>query len=235
MDDACPDPWGWKNRTSFLEFLEVLFERFGEDPRLGVPYEVVEYRPYLRAMLLGEVRHPFAALDARDSVEVEGFGDVLGDVVDRVGVSLHVHAVVGEPVYVDESDLPQRALGVPVVEVFELPEDGGGVGVGRVRAVGSALAVPSDFHWPVQVEQHVDGRVAGRCGLFDDDLGVPAVDALLESCEETGYALSFGCDVAVGLVAGHGLMVDGEGHEEQAGENPGRRFERDCVLLQKLG
>ena len=202
---------------------------------MRVPDQAVEYRPYPGAELHGEIRDPLAFVNVRYALEVQGFGYVLRDVVDGVGVPLHPHAVPGERIDVHESHAPERAPGVPVVEVLELPEDGPRVRIGRVGTVGAALMMPPDLEGGLQVEDHMDRRIAGGRGLLRDHLGVSSLYALLEPGEEAGYALPLGGDEIIGLVAGHLLVVDGQRKEEQMRVDSGSGFVGYCGLLQELG
>lgn len=87
---------------------------------MGVPNEVVEYRPDFDTVFLRQLRYLFVLFQIGHVLEVEGFRDVLGDVVDGVGVAFHLKIIVGESVDVDEFLSPNEALGVPILQVLEL-------------------------------------------------------------------------------------------------------------------
>lgn len=103
--------------------IQVLLEGLGDYPGMGVPQDVIENRPDRRPVLDRELGDSFTGPELRDVVYVEGLRDVLGDVVNRIGVPLDSHVVRGERVDVDEPDLPDRTLAVPVLEVLPTGED----------------------------------------------------------------------------------------------------------------
>ena len=167
-------------------------------------------------------------------VEVEGLRDVLGDVVNRRGIALDPHVLLGEGVDVDEPNIPNRTRGVPVAEVLESGQDGTGVWIRRIWTERPALPVVPYLQRPVQMEDDVDRRIAGDSGLLDDDLGVAVGQRLLQTGEEVGYPSASGRYVEVGLVTRHHLVVYREGQEEQVRVDAIRRLIGDARLPENL-
>ena len=64
------------------------------------------------------------------------------------------------------------------------------------------------------MEDDVHRRIAGGGGLFHNDLGIAAVQGLLQTCEESADAFAFGGDESVGLVTGHDIVIYRKSHEE---------------------
>lgn len=215
MHRVHPHPVPLPRLGLLLELLHVILEGLGDHPGMGIPYEAVEDRPHRRPVLYRELRDPLALPELLHMVEVEGLRDVLRDVVDRGGVPLDSHVILRERVDVDEPDLPDRADGVPVVEVLQSAENAARVGVGWIRTEGVALPVEFDFQGLVQMQQDMDRRVAGDRRLLDDHLGVASLEGLLQTGEKPGYALALERYEEVGLVAGHDLVIDGQRHEEK--------------------
>ena len=60
---------------------------------MGVPQDIVEDRPNRRPVFDRKFGDPFAGPELRYMVYVEGLRDVLGDVVDGIGVPLDSHVV----------------------------------------------------------------------------------------------------------------------------------------------
>ena len=118
-----------------IEMIHVLLEGLGDHPGMGVPQDVVENRPDRRPVLDRKFGYPSTGPELYDVVYVEGLRDVLGDVVDRIGVPLDSHVVRGERIYVDEPDLPDRTLAVPVLEVLPTGEDATCVWIRRIGTV----------------------------------------------------------------------------------------------------
>ena len=118
-----------------IKMIHVLLEGLGDHPGVGVPQDIVEDRPNRRPVFDRKFGDPFAGPELRYMVYVEGLRDVLGDVVDGIGVPLDSHVVRGERVDVDESDLPDRALAVPVLEVLPTGEDATCVWIRRIGTV----------------------------------------------------------------------------------------------------
>ena len=115
--------------------IHVLLEGLGDHPGVGIPQDAVEDRPDRCPVLDRKFGDPFTGPELCDVVYVEGLRDVLGNVVDWIGVPLDSHVVRGERVDVDKSDLPNRALAVPVLEVLPTGEDATCVWIRRIGTV----------------------------------------------------------------------------------------------------
>ena len=159
MHRVHPHPVTLPDLRLLLELLHVILEGLGDHPCVGVPYETVENRPHRRPVLHRELRNPLALPELLHMVEVEGLRDVLRDVVDRGGVHLDPHIILRERVDVDESDLPDWADGVPVIEVLQLAEDAARVGIRWIRTERIALPEELDLQGLVQMQQDVDRRI----------------------------------------------------------------------------
>ena len=234
MHRVHPHPVPLPRLRLLLELLHVVLEGLGDHPGVGVPDQTVEDRPDRRPVLHRQLRHPPALPELLHMVEVQGLRDVLGDVVDRCGVALDPHVLLGEGVDVDEPDFPDRTRRVPVTEVLEPGQDGARVGIRRIRTERPALPVVLDLQRPVQMEDDVDRRIAGDGGLLDDDLGVAVGQRLLQTGEEVGDPPASGRYVEVGLVTGHHLVVYREGQEEQVRVDAVRRLIGDARLPEDL-
>ena len=232
MDRVHPYPVSLSHLRLFLELLHIILEGLGNHPGVGIPDEIIEYRPHRRPVLHRKLRDPLALPELLHVVEVEGLRNVLRNVVDRGGVPLDSHVVLRERVDVDEPDLPDRTDGVPIVEVLQPAEDAARVGVRWIRTEGVALPVELDLQGIVQMQQHMNSRIAGDRRLLDDHLGVASLEGLLQTGKEPGDALALGCDEEVGLVAGHDLVSDGQRHEEQMRIQPVGPLLGDPRLLQ---
>ena len=234
MDRVHPHPAPLLLLGLLIQLLHVVLEGLGDHPCVGVPDQVVEDRPHRRPVLHRQLRHPPALPELLHVVEVQGLRDVLRDVVDRSGVALDPHVLLGEGVDVDEPDIPDRTRRVPVAEVLEPGQDGARVGIRRIRTERPALPVVLDLQRPVQMEDDVDRWIAGDGGLLDDDLGVAVGQRLLQTGEEVGNPPASGRYVEVSLVTGHHLVIYREGQEEQMRVDAVRCLIGDARLSEDL-